>query len=99
MPDERKAGLRTMLPNVLHEWNAVIAPSRPLQDWGAIPVPVHILCAADTRHPTRAIASLLTSMHKHWHLYELEGGGHMAPVARPDLVNPIIAEILAELVP
>lgn len=99
MPDERKAGLRTMLPNVQHEWDAVIAPSRPLSDWGAIPAPVHVLRAADTRHPTHAIASLLAGAHKHWRLHELKEGGHMAPVARPDLTNLLIAKILADVVP
>jgi len=99
MPEERKAGLRTMLPNVLHEWNAVMAPSRPLQDWGVIPAPVHVLRAADTRHPTHAIASLLAGTHKHWRLHELKEGGHMAPGARPDLTNPLFAKILADVVP
>jgi pimeloyl-ACP methyl ester carboxylesterase len=98
MPEERKAGLRTMLPNVLHEWDAVIAPSRTLQEWGGILTPVHVLRAADTRRPTHAIASLLTQTH-HWPLHELKTGGHMAPVARPDLVNPLIANLLAETVP
>lgn len=98
MPEERKAGLRTMLPNVVHEWDAVIAPSRPLSDWKSIPVPVHILRSADTRRPTHTIVSLLTASHDHWKLHEVASGGHMAPLARPDLVNPVIANILAEVV-
>lgn len=98
MSDERRVALRVMLPNVLHEWDAVIAPSRPLQDWGGIPVPVHVLRAADTCWPTFAIASLLANTHRQWSLHEFDSGGHMAPVARPDLVNPIIAKILADVV-
>lgn len=97
MPEERKAGLRMMLPNVLHEWDAVIAPSRPLPDWGNIPAPVHILRAADTRRPTHAVASLLVQTHRPWRLHELAEGGHMAPLSRPDLVNPLIANILTEV--
>jgi pimeloyl-ACP methyl ester carboxylesterase len=99
MSDERKAGLRVMLPNVLHEWDAVITPSRALDDWGRIAAPVHILRASDTRRPTHAIASLLTETHSNWRLRELDQGGHMAPVARPDLVNPLIAKILTEVMP
>jgi pimeloyl-ACP methyl ester carboxylesterase len=98
MPEDRKAGLRIMLPNVLHEWDAVISPTRSLPEWGRIAAPVHILRAADTRHPTGAIATLLTETHQHWRLHELETGGHMAPLARPDLVNPLIANVLAEIV-
>jgi pimeloyl-ACP methyl ester carboxylesterase len=99
MPDERKAGLRITLPNVQHEWDAVIAPFRPLSDWGAIAAPVHVLRAADTRRPTHAVASLLAATHKDWRLHELKEGGHMAPVARPDLTNPLFARILADVVP
>lgn len=95
MPDERKAGLRIMLPNVLHEWDAVISPSRGLRDWDRIAAPVHILRAADTRCPTMAIASLLTTTHRHWYLHNLDAGGHMAPLTRPDLVNPLFTGILA----
>jgi pimeloyl-ACP methyl ester carboxylesterase len=96
MPDERKAGLRLMLPNVVHEWDAVMAPSHDLAGWGVIAAPVHILRAADTRQPTHAIASLLTQTHRAWRLHELDVGGHMAPLVRPDLVNPLIGGILAE---
>lgn len=98
MSDERKAALRVMLPNVLHEWDAVIEPSRPLQDWGGIPVPVHVLRTTDTCRPTFAIASLLTQTHRQWSLHEFDRGGHMAPVAYPDLVNPVIAKTLADIV-
>lgn len=97
MPEERKGGLRTMLPNVLHEWDAVIAPSHDLAGWGRIAAPVHVLRAADTRHPTHAIASLLTNTHSDWRLHETGEGGHMAPLARPDLINPLIANILTEV--
>jgi len=99
MPDDRKAGLRIMLPNVLHEWDAVIAPSRALTEWGriAVPVPVHVLRAADTRRPTHAIASMLTGAHDHWRLHQLATGGHMAPLTRPELVNPMIGKILEEV--
>lgn len=97
MSEERKAGLRTMLPNVLHEWDAMLSPARFLPEWGQITAPVHILRAADTRYPTHAIASLMTETHRHWHLHELAAGGHMAPLARPDLVNPAIEKLLEEV--
>ena len=85
-----------MVPNVVHEFDAVIEPWRALGAWGGIAAPIHIICAADTRAPTHAIAALLSATYPHWRLHEVATGGHMAPVARPDLVNPVIAEILAE---
>ena len=97
MSEERKAGLREVLPNVVDEWDAVIDPGRALTDWGRIAAPVHVMRAADTRRPTHAIAGLLANTHRHWCLHEVPAGGHMAPVARPDLVNLLLGGILAEL--
>lgn len=96
MSGERKAGLRQMLPNVMHEWDAVIAPTRGLPEWRDIAAPVHIVRAADTRRPTHAIASLLAESDRRRTLHELPEGGHMAPVARPDLVNPVIRRLLED---
>ena len=96
LPDERRDGILAMVRNVVHEFDAVIEPWRPLAEWGAIAVPTHIIRAADTRAPTHALATLLASAYPHWRLHEVATGGHMAPVSQPDLVNPLIAAILAE---
>ena len=58
---------------------------------------VQLVRAADTRRPTHAIATLLASTHKGWRLHELPAGGHMTPVTRPDLFNPLVGKALAEL--
>jgi pimeloyl-ACP methyl ester carboxylesterase len=97
IPDERRAGILAMVRNVIHEFDAVIDPWRALGEWGAIAAPTHIIRAADTRAPTHALAALLTATYPHWRLHEVATGRHMAPVARPDLVNPVIAEILAKV--
>lgn len=99
MSEERKTGLRGMLPNVLHEWDAVIAPTRGLSEWLDVAAPVHVMRAADTRRPTHAIASLLVESDRRWTLHELPEGGHMAPVTRADLVNPVIRRLLDEFGP
>ena len=94
MTDERRHGVTKLLPNVLHEFDAVLEPWRALHEWSAVAAPTHILRAADTRPPTHAIATLLSVANPHWRLHEVATGGHMAPVARPDLINPLIAEVL-----
>jgi pimeloyl-ACP methyl ester carboxylesterase len=91
---ERRSGLLAMLPNVVHEWSAVLTPWRPLSAWSSIRAPVHLIRAADTRPPTRELARLLTAQADSWRLHEVAQGGHMAPVSRPELVNPLIAELL-----
>jgi pimeloyl-ACP methyl ester carboxylesterase len=97
MPAERKAGTLKMLPNVVHEWDAVMSSGPSLTELADIDVPVHLVRAADTRLPTHAIATLLAKELKGWRLHELPAGGHMAPVTRPDLFNPLVTSILADL--
>ena len=96
---DRKAGLLALLPNVVHEWDAVMTPTRPLSAWQSIPMPAHLIRSADTRPPTHALASLLTATQGAWRLHEVPEGGHMAPVARPDLVNPLITDLLSDVRP
>jgi hypothetical protein len=50
--------------------------------------------AADTWPPLRALTELFVKGCPHWTFAELPEGGHMAPLYRPDLVNPIICEFL-----
>jgi len=96
LSDERRAALTKLLPNVVHEWQAVTSSWRALDDWSAIAARTHLIRAADSRAPTRAIAELLAQANPSWHLHELASGGHMAPVARPDLFNPLLARLLDE---
>ncbi|MBX9774614.1 MAG: alpha/beta hydrolase [Xanthobacteraceae bacterium] len=94
MPEERRQNTLAMLPPVVHEWAMAASGLRPLEGWSAITAPVHVIRAADSRIPTRAIVDLLAKAYPEWHLHEVPSGGHMAPLARPDLVNPVIARVL-----
>ena len=94
MPVERKQNMFAMLPAVVHDWGMAMTGTRPLEGWSAITAPVHLIHAADTRTPTREIVKLLTKTYPTWHVHEVPSGGHMAPLARPDLVNPLIAAAL-----
>jgi pimeloyl-ACP methyl ester carboxylesterase len=94
--DERRISLARLLPTVVHEWKAVINPWRALAEWSAIAAPTHLIRAADSRAPTRAIVALLAATNPPWRLHEVAFGGHMAPVAQPDVVNPLITQLLDE---
>jgi pimeloyl-ACP methyl ester carboxylesterase len=94
MSNERRQNTIAMLPPVVHEWGMATSGLRPLADWRAVTAPVHVIHAADTRAPTRAIVALLAKTYPAWHAHEVASGGHMAPLARPALVNPIIAAAL-----
>jgi pimeloyl-ACP methyl ester carboxylesterase len=94
MPNERRQNTMAMLPAVVHEWAMATSGLRPLEGWRAISAPVHLVCAADTRAPTHAIVALLAKSYPHWQVHEVPFGGHMAPLTRPDLVNPLIADLI-----
>jgi pimeloyl-ACP methyl ester carboxylesterase len=96
MPDERRLGVTKLLPCVVHEFDAVLKPWRTLPEWSGIAAQTHVMRAADTRAPTHALAWLLSKANPRWRLHEIPAGGHMAPVARPDLVNPLLARVLDE---
>jgi pimeloyl-ACP methyl ester carboxylesterase len=96
MPAERKQNMFAMLPAVVQEWGMATTGTRPLEGWGTITAPVHLIRAADTRTPTREIVKLLAKTYPTWQVHEVPSGGHMAPLARPDLVNPLIAAALDE---
>jgi pimeloyl-ACP methyl ester carboxylesterase len=94
MADERRQNTIAMLPPVMHEWDMATSGLRPLEGWGATGAPVHLIHAADTRAPTRAIVTMLARTYPDWRVHEVAAGGHMAPLTRPDLVNPVIAAAL-----
>jgi len=94
MPNDRQQKILATLPAVVHEWDMATAGIRPLEGWAAITAPVHLIGAADTRAPTREIVKLLAKTYPAWRVQEVPAGGHMAPLARPDLVNPLIAAAL-----
>jgi pimeloyl-ACP methyl ester carboxylesterase len=94
MSNERRQNTIAMLPPVVHEWGMAASGLRPLADWRAITAPVHVIHAADTRAPTQAIVALLAKTYPAWHVHEVTSGGHMAPLTRPALVNPVIAAAL-----
>lgn len=96
MSDERRQNTMAMLPPVVHEWQMATSGLRPLEGWHTIRAPVHVIHASDTRTPTRAVVALLAKTYPQWHVHEVRSGGHMAPLSRPDLVNPLIAAVIDE---
>jgi pimeloyl-ACP methyl ester carboxylesterase len=94
MPEKSRQNTHAMLPPVVREWEMVMTGTRPLDQWQALSAPVHVIHAEDTRAPTRAIANLIGMTYPHWHAHAVASGGHMAPLARPDLINPIITKAI-----
>ena len=47
-----------------------------------------------TRLPIREIVDLLTTAIPQWSFLTIAEGGHMAPLTRPELFNPIVRAFL-----
>lgn len=92
-PDRRSIFAEAMRPN-FHEWDAVMNEHTEVVIF-AEKLPTDTLVVSDPRtaRPIREIVELLQSATA-WQFDTIPKGGHMAPLGRPDLVNPIIERFL-----
>ncbi|GAA4925030.1 pimeloyl-ACP methyl ester carboxylesterase [Actinomycetospora succinea] len=95
MPASRRAAFVAALPPNRHEWDAVTDPDLTLDDVAPTGVPTLLVHDPATRRPIHELVALLAEFRPAWRVHALEGGGHMAPLVRPDLVNPVVASFLA----
>ena len=93
-PDRRIAFSEALKPN-LFEWDAVLDDTTPVEEWAAV-LPRATLLVFDPNgvSPTREIATILRRSCPSWTYKEIAGGGHMAPLARPDVINPVVRSFL-----
>ena len=92
--DRRAAFTEAIKPN-FHEWDAVLNETTPIDQWSAA-LPQATLLVSDpaTVRPIREIDELLRAANPSWASKSVAGGGHMAPLTRPDLINPVVASYL-----
>src|SRR3984957_3346836 len=93
-PDRRLAFSEALKPN-LFEWDAVMDDTTPIEEWAAL-LPRTTLLAFDPAgvSPTREIAAILRRSCPDWTFATVWGAGHMAPIMRPDLINPLVCSFL-----
>ena len=96
MPDDRKAKFIAALKPNPHEWDAVLNDEEAdLADWAAdLPRQTTLVGAADTTPALKAVLGMLRDGCPQWRFESLPEGGHMAPLTRPELVNPIVERAL-----
>ncbi len=94
MPTERRQAFAQALKPNFFEWDAVLDEATPVEEWARLlPRQTLVVSDPDTVLPIRQIAALLCGACPHWSFVEVTGG-HMAPLTRPDLINPIVASFL-----
>jgi len=91
--DRREAFTQALKPNFF-EWDAVTGETTPLLEWvRLLPRQTLVLADPNTLRPIREIVSLLRQSCPGWTFADV-AGGLMAPLTRPDLINPIVAAFL-----
>jgi pimeloyl-ACP methyl ester carboxylesterase len=96
-PDRRFAFSEALRPNFF-EWDAVMDDTTPVEEWAA-ELPPATLLAFDPAgvSPTREIAAIMQRFCPSWTFEEVRGAGHMAPLTRPDLINPLVCSFLESI--
>jgi len=99
MPEGRRKSFATALAPNFHEWDTLYAEARDddvvsfdLEQLQALSCPVLVLRSESPRPGIAAIDGLLRRSLPDWQFGEVAAGGHMAPIARSDLVNPLLLE-------
>lgn len=91
----RTTFVQSLKPN-FHEWDSIMAETTRLGRWvELLPAATSVVADSATRRPIREIVELMRA-HTPWRFESIAEGGHMAPLTRPELVNPIIERLLRE---
>jgi pimeloyl-ACP methyl ester carboxylesterase len=94
MPEKRRTAFAESLPPNFHEWDAVMDEEATLEDWKKLQARTLVVSDAATRLPIREIVELFAGACPHWAFHTIPEGGHMAPLTRPELVNPVVRRFL-----
>ncbi len=94
MPEKRRAAFTQFLPPNFHEWDAVMEEETTVQEWKALTARTLVVSDKATRLPIREIVAIFAKACPHWTFHTLLEGGHMAPLTRPEVINPVVREFL-----
>jgi pimeloyl-ACP methyl ester carboxylesterase len=94
MPEEQRVAFAQSLPPNFHEWDAVMDEQTTIEECKALTARTLVVSDKATRLPIREIIDLFTQACPHWSFRYITEGGHMAPLTRPEVINPIVREFL-----
>ncbi len=94
MPEKRRSAFATALRPNYYEWDAVMGEETRLGQWKSIAAKTLVMSDPQTRRTIREIVELFAEGCPHWRFHAIPGGGHMAPLTRPELVNPVVRQFL-----
>jgi pimeloyl-ACP methyl ester carboxylesterase len=94
MPEKRRAAFAESLSPNFYEWDAVMDEETTVEEWKTLSARTLVVSDKATRLPIREIVEIFARACPHWSFRFIAGGGHMAPLTRPELINPIVREFL-----
>lgn len=94
MPDKRRDAFIKSLPPNRYEWNSVLNELTTIETWQSLPADTLVVTDQNTRLPIREIVAIFERHCPHWTFRYISEGGHMAPLTRPDIIDPIVKEFL-----
>ena len=92
-PERRTAFAQLLLPNY-YEWDCVHSDATTVEEFSRSSAKTLLMHSADTRMALREIVELFQEACPHWTFVTVPDGGHMAPLTRPELVNPFVRQFL-----
>jgi hypothetical protein len=67
----------------------------PVEEWARLlPLATLVVSDPNTIFPIREITAILRLGCPMWTYKEIVGGGHMAPLTRPEVINPLVRSFL-----
>jgi pimeloyl-ACP methyl ester carboxylesterase len=90
---ERRQSIAELLPPNPHEWDACIEPRRA-DSFDGITARGLLMRGRQTRPALSEMATLLHQRFIHWHLVDVAGCGHMAPLTHADVINRWVVDFL-----
>ncbi|UCF91724.1 MAG: alpha/beta hydrolase [Desulfobacterales bacterium] len=94
MPSKRRAAFAKASQPNFYEWDAVMDEETTVDEWKTLGARTLVVGDKATRPPIREIIDIFATACPHWSFRFIAEGGHMAPLTRPELVNPIVREFL-----
>lgn len=95
--DERRVRAAKLMRQNRAEWDSLMKDRTTVAEWRSrLPPRTLFVSAADTWPPLYELTNLFIKECPDWTFAQVPEGGHMAPLYRPALVNPIIVEFLKQ---
>jgi pimeloyl-ACP methyl ester carboxylesterase len=94
MPDHMQAYIISCMPAVAAEFRGLLGVGTAAADFTMLTMPVLLLCGSDATLAVRGVVAELRRLLPDPRYVALAGAAHMAPLTRPDLVNPLLVDFL-----